>query len=117
MLCPVDTGLLRNSITHAVAGERPAIDRYSGSSKHGDTPTTRKNKVAGKPAPEPHAGSYSGTIGRNGDKAVYIGSNVEYAAYVEMGTSKTKAQPYLKPAVVDHAEEYKRIAEEFLKNG
>lgn len=46
-----------------------------------------------------------------------IGSDVEYAAYVEYGTSKTKAQPFLEPAVTDHVDEYKRIAENFLKNG
>ena len=71
MLCPVDTGNLRNSITHTV-------------------------DVA--------------------DRKTYVGTNVEYAAYVEMGTSKMKAQPYLKPAVVDHADEYSRMVEYYLKN-
>lgn len=28
-----------------------------------------------------------------------IGSNVEYAIYVEMGTSRMEAQPYLRPAL------------------
>ena len=28
-----------------------------------------------------------------------VGSNVEYAAYVELSTSKTPAQPYLRPAL------------------
>lgn len=50
------------------------------------------------------------------EKAVYVGSNVEYAPYVELGTRKMKAQPYIKPAVVDHADEYKKIALEFLKD-
>lgn len=68
--CPVDTGRLRNSITHA-------------------------------------------TVKR--EKAVYIGTNVEYAPYVEMGTVKQKAQPYLAPAVTEHVPEYKAIAEHFLK--
>lgn len=49
--------------------------------------------------------------------AAYIGTNVEYAAYVEMGTSRAKAQPYLKPAATEHSDEYKRIAEHYLKNG
>lgn len=89
-LCPVDTGNLRNSITHQV--------------------------VSGEPA-------------------VYIGSNSEYAAYVELGTGKyypggrktpwvyqdakgnwhltygQRARPYLKPAVADHASTYKEIIE------
>lgn len=49
------------------------------------------------------------------EKAVYIGTNVEYAPYVEMGTVKQKAQPYLAPAVTEHVPEYKAIAEHFLK--
>lgn len=69
-LCPVDTGNLRNSITHAV------------------------NKS---------------------EKAVYIGTNVEYAPYVEMGTSRNKAQPYLKPAAENHTNEYKSIMEEQIE--
>ena len=55
-LCPVDTGNLRNSISHA----------------------TEEN-------------------------VEYIGTNVEYAPYVEMGTTRTRAQPYLKPALVNNA--------------
>lgn len=69
----VDTGLLRNSITHAVSGKAPAIKSYSG-----DNPSRyRTSKEI------PH-GSYSGTAPADPDnaKAVYIGSNVEYAAYV-----------------------------------
>lgn len=70
--CPVDTGRLRNSITHAVA---------------------------------------------ESEKAVYIGTNVEYAPYVELGTSRQKAQPYLRPAAADHAATFRQIAERNLKNG
>lgn len=69
LLAPVDTGRLRNSITHAVIDE---------------------NSVA-------------------------IGTNVEYAIYQELGTSKMKAQPYLKPAVMEHLNEYKEIAESAMK--
>ena len=95
-LCPVDTGNLRNSITHRVDPEEPAA---------------------------------------------YIGSDTEYAAYVELGTGKyypggrptpwtyqdakgnwhwtagNKAQPYLKPAAADHAAQYRQIVEEELRNG
>lgn len=67
-ICPVDTGRLRNSITHTSDGE------YA-----------------------------------------YIGTNVEYAPYVEYGTSKTQAQPFLKPAANDHTEEYKETFEEYLR--
>lgn len=67
--CPVDTGRLRNSISHDAR-----------------------------------------------DKEVYIGTNVEYAPYVEMGTSRTKAQPFLKPAATEHSDEYKKIIETELRN-
>lgn len=92
-LCPVDTGNLRNSITHLV--------------------------------------DISELLCR-------IGTNSEYAAYVELGTGKyypggrqtpwvyqdakgkwhltygQRAQPYLKPAVADHVPQYKDIIEREL---
>lgn len=71
-LAPVDTGNLRNSITHEVDDEEPTA---------------------------------------------YIGSNVSYAVYQELGTVNMKAQPFLKPAVTDHASEYRKIIENELKNG
>lgn len=49
---------------------------------------------------------------QSSEKAVYIGTNVEYAAYVELGTTRTKAKPYLKPAAAEHSAVYKRIIEE-----
>ncbi len=72
--------------------------------------------------------------------AVYIGTNVEYAAYVELGTGKyypggrptpwayqdakgewhwtagSRAQPYIKPAVADHGQTYRNIIEDAMKN-
>jgi len=95
-LTPVDTGNLRNSITHQVD---------------------------------------------EGESAVYIGTDVEYAPYVELGTGKyaeggrptpwayqddegnwhwtagNPAQPFLAPAVKDHAQTYWNIIEDELKNG
>lgn len=95
-LCPVDTGNLRNSITHRVD---------------------------------------------EGEPAAYIGSDTEYAAYVELGTGKyypggrptpwayqdakgnwhwtagNKAQPYLKPAAANYAAQYRKIVEDEMKNG
>lgn len=64
MLCPVDTGLLRNSITYALHGKAPNISSYSAD-----------NAKAGKKS----SGSYNGTADDN-EQCVYIGSNVEYAA-------------------------------------
>ena len=71
-LAPVDTGNLRNSITHEVD---------------------------------------------DGEPAAYIGTNVEYAPYVCLGTIHMNAQPFLKPAVNDHKDEYRKILENSLKNG
>ena len=51
------------------------------------------------------------------EPAAYIGTNVEYAPYQELGTIHIKAQPFLKPAVADHANEYRKIIENELKNG
>lgn len=49
-------------------------------------------------------------------ESAYIGTNVEYAAYVEYGTSKMAARPYLQPAATEHSEEYKAIFEQFCRN-
>ena len=67
--CPVDTGRLRNSITHIVD---------------------------------------------EGTRHVIIGTNVEYAPYVELGTRHQKPQPFLKPAANDHYSTYKGIFRKHL---
>ena len=86
-LAPVDTGRLKNSITSEVSKD---------------------------------------------EKAVYIGTNVEYAASVEFGHHQevgryvpalgarlvnefVPAQPYIKPAMVNHINEYKDILVSELK--
>lgn len=47
--------------------------------------------------------------------SVYVGTNVEYAPHVELGTKRMKAQPFLKPAVSDHQSTYTRIIRSELK--
>lgn len=72
-LAPVDTGRLKNSITHITE------------------PETR---------------------------SVHIGTNVEYAIYQELGTSRMppyKGRGFLRPAIMDNVDEYKRVIEENLK--
>lgn len=69
-IVPVDTGQLRNSITHTQEGDRTEV----------------------------------------------IGTNVSYAPYVELGTRRQSAQPYLKPAVADHVDEYRQIIERYLSS-
>ena len=93
-LCPTDTSRLKNSISHQVD-----------------------------------------------DETVYVGTNVEYAPYVEFGTGKfaeggggrptpwsyqddkgnwhttngMKPQPYLKPAIENHLDEYKQYLKDELQ--
>lgn len=95
-LCPVDTGNLRNSITHSVD---------------------------------------------DGELAAYVGTNSEYAPYVELGTGVhypggrqtpwayqdakgdwhmthgQRAKPFIKPAVADHAQKYLKIIRDEMKGG
>ena len=68
-LTPVDTGRLRNSISHATD-----------------------------------------------DEAAYIGTNVEYGPYVELGSPAIKAHHMLQKAATEHADEYKRLMEDSMKN-
>lgn len=49
-----------------------------------------------------------------GGKAVYIGTNVEYAPYVELGTSRQAAQPYLRPAATEHVNQYRQVLKDAL---
>ena len=49
------------------------------------------------------------------EKAVIIGTNVEYAPYVELGTSRMKAQPYLRPAVTNYTHVYQILLNDALK--
>lgn len=92
----VDTGLLRNSITHAVSGQPAAIKTY-----HADTQSDKGTRF----------GFYTGNAPDDPDnqKAVYIGSNVEYAAYVHEGTTRMTANRYLKNAIEHNHEQIKQI--------
>lgn len=94
--CPYDTGLLRNSLTYALDGEAPKKTTYKADKGN-------------------ERGSYTGSVPKeNTGRAVIIGTNVEYAIYQEYGTSKTQAQPYLRPAAANYTEEYKAIIKSYL---
>lgn len=97
-LCPVDTGLLRNSITHGMAGDSLSITEYA------DNKGNQTGQYASDKAPE------------SKDKyVVMVGSNVHYAPFVELGTYKMDAKPYLRPAFENNAEGFKTIVEDILK--
>lgn len=49
------------------------------------------------------------------EHSVSVGSDVEYAAYVELGTSRTRAQPFLRPAAEAFAGEYRSMVEDHLR--
>ena len=61
-------------------------------------------------------GSITHEVDFDGD-AVYIGTNVEYAPYVELGTSRQKAQPFLRPAASEHGAQYRQVLKKALGSG
>lgn len=62
-------------------------------------------------------GNLRNSIGHDHDQdTAYIGTNVEYGPYVEMGTSRTRAQPFLQPAVENHVDVYRQIAINHMRN-
>lgn len=104
---PTDTGLLKNSITSAVGGKNTSISVY-----HADR--AGRNGLGG-------IGYYNGTAPKEDTPYVVIGSNVEYAPYQELSTSKMPAcnngRGFLRPAINDHIDEYRHIVEDILENG
>ena len=97
-LCPVDTGALRNSISHKVDSGEPAA--YIGTNQEY------------APYIEFGTGQYS-TTGGGTPKShwVYIGDDGKYHIGKPM-----KPQPYLKPAIANHVGTYRNIfKDEFLK--
>ena len=47
-----------------------------------------------------------------GTREYRVGTNVEYAVYVEFGSARNEAQPYLRPAVDEAMSEMDRIADD-----
>lgn len=107
--CPVDTGLLRNSLTYAIGGEPAKISRYA--SDDGS-----------------ESGKYTGQAQQDVEDqvTVHVGTNVEYAAYVELGHHQQPGRyvpaigkrlkkdyvpgiAFLRPAMENHREEIKQI--------
>lgn len=51
------------------------------------------------------------------DKSVAVGTNVSYAPYIELGTSRMGPWSYLRPAAQRHGTEYRQVLEKHLKRG
>ena len=49
-------------------------------------------------------------------ESAYIGTNVEYAPYLELGTKKIAAHHYLKRAVTEHKDEYKNLTAQAIQS-
>lgn len=94
--CPVDTGRLRNSITWATSAQ---YGQYSYKDNNGN----QFSDASKKP---------------DDDTAVYIGTNVVYAARQEYGDSFShtvgKAH-FLRDAATTHGDEYKSEVEKIMK--
>lgn len=88
--CVRDTGRLAGSITYATA------------TNHSDVSSPALGEDGVSSAPD--------------DKTVVIGTRVYYATYIEEGTSKRDATPFLKPAVNAHKSEIKSIIQDNLQN-
>lgn len=92
----VDTGFLRNSITYAISGEGAATSSYKADKGKGNKP--------------PKSNTYQGTAPKDKDKSVYVGTNVEYAMFVENRKS------YLRDGVTAQNEVFKNIIEDEMQN-
>ena len=90
----VDTGRLRNSITYATGD-------YSGVGTYTDNKKKKYSDAKARNTPK--------------DDEVGIGTNVEYAAYTELGTQHIAAHHYLKRAVTEHKDEYKKLTAQAIK--
>lgn len=92
----VDTGRLRNSITFVTEDAQ-------------GSPNGQAGEKAKPEDYEPHGKPDMGDI--------YIGTNVEYAQYIELGARGRAPRPFLKNAITksEYTDQYKRIYTEGLK--
>ena len=117
----IDTGLLRNSITHAVAGKPAAIRGYhanKGSNRYikGKNKGKRRSASA-KNAGAVGAGFYAGNAPAPDDPEkpfVLVGTNVEYAVYVHEGTSEMAPNRFLANAMRNNSAELEKIMKSVL---
>lgn len=58
----------------------------------------------------------NGVTYKSDDKQTIVGNPVEYSSFLENGTSKMRARPTLKSAIMENREKLKNIAEKELKS-
>ena len=65
------------------------------------------------------SGTLMGSIakGKVVNSSIQIGTNIEYAPYVEYGTSRMAAQPYLTPALIENKAKIQKVFESQIKQG
>lgn len=92
----IDTGRLRNSITFNVSKKGNKTYNYKDDNGKGYT----DSKI--------------GAVSE--EDTVYVGTNVEYAQFVENGTSRyPHPRPFIKPAASEHGDEYAAIIKRYLQ--
>lgn len=100
--CPVDTGRLRNSITFVTPHKNDVLHyAWTDSTKGRGTKAGEGETIAKGAAP---------------DRTVVIGTNVEYAPFVELGAGGQKAHHFLGRAAQEHMDEYMRLMRDSIKN-
>lgn len=113
----VDTGLLRNSITHAVAGKAAAIGAYHASKGSNRYSNGHRVGAGALNAGTVGMGFYSGTAPAPDNPEqpfVLVGTNVEYALYVHEGTSHMVPNRFLKNAMMNNRLELEKIINKVL---
>ena len=100
-LAPVDTGLLRNSITHGMAGGKLSVSEYT------DDAGGQSGRYTGQSVPA-----------EQNQYTVVIGTNVHYAPYQELGAPNAHIPPapFLRPAVEGNADAFKAALKQALEN-
>lgn len=97
--CAVDTGRLRNSITGAVNQPKKGLVQTAANTNDGVSATRQEYKVLSMPE----------------ENSMTIGTNVEYAQYIELGHSEQSPNGFLGIALTEHLNEYKMLLERELK--
>lgn len=107
----IDTGLLRNSIAYAVSGQVASTGAYHAGKK---ARTYKADKADKDGVIKQFTYTQKAPSDKDKPKAVYIGTNVEYAQYVHEGQQNVAPNRFIKNAIDKHKAEYKQILHDTL---